>query len=273
MVTQSGGVLAELLARIAAAGGGVVEVPGDELEGWPQDDVAALKSHAVLLPGKPADSAICAGCERACVMQVQVLPRAGRAASLFIVCDKPVDINRVAVAPAALERWRASALGLADALARLLGSDSAVPAVVAASGFRLGVVKGRKDKAVVHLLFGEDGPRLEVAGHVIELGLVLTMQQHRVALDMRRLGRCADAPAAISERPAETPDDRRKRLAERVLREKAKGTKNFLQVVADEEGISKGRLHQILTRAKPRDAFGAMADTLIRPASKGKAKP
>ena len=69
------------------------------------------------------------------------------------------------------------------------------------------------------------------------------------------------------------PDDRRKRLAERVLREKAKGTKNFLQVVADEEGISKGRLHQILTRAKPRDAFGAMADTLIRPASKGKAKP
>ena len=87
MVAQSGGVLVKLLARLAVAGSGAVEVPGDELAGWPQDDVAALKSHSVLMPGKPAESAICPGCERACVMPVQVLPRAGRPASLFVVWD------------------------------------------------------------------------------------------------------------------------------------------------------------------------------------------
>ena len=141
MVTQSGGVLAELLARLAVADSGVAELPGDDLAGWPQDDVAALKSHAVLLPGKPAESAICPGCERACLMPVQVLPRAGRPASLFILCDKPVDINRVAVAPAALERWRVSVQSLADAMSRLLCGSPAI-AHSGGVGYRLGFAQG-----------------------------------------------------------------------------------------------------------------------------------
>ena len=250
-MAQSGSVLADLLARLAVAGGGVVEVPGDELAGWPQDDVAALKSHAVLLPGKPAESAICPGCERTCLMPVQVVPRVGHLASLFIVCDKPVDINRVAVAPAALERWRLTGAGLADALARLLGSDGAVPSDAATSGFRLGVAKGRKDKAEVRLRVGAGKPRLIVAGHEIDLDLVLAVQHQQLVLDLRWLARCADAPVADAAVVVEEPEKRRKRLTARVAKERAKGTRGFLKVVAAEEDISVPRLKQLVAAPKP----------------------
>lgn len=251
MVTKSGGVLAELLARLTVAGSGVVEVPGDELAAWPQDDVAALKSHAVLVPGKPAESAICPGCERACLMPVQVLPRAGRPASLFIVCDKPVDINRVAVVPAALERWRVSVPGLAYALARLLGNDGAAPFDAVAQGFRLGVVKGRKNKAELHLRVGPGIPRMVAAGHEIDLALLLSVHQQQLVLDLRWLARCVDAPVANAAVVVEDPEERRKRLTARVARERAKGTRGFLKVVAAEEDISVPRLKQLVEAPKP----------------------
>lgn len=246
MVAQSRGVLAELLARLAAADLGVVEVTGDELAGWPQDEVVALKAHAVLLPGKPAESATCPGCERTCVMPVQVLPRAGRPASLFIVCDKPVDINRVGVTSAALERWRLSTHGLADALARLLGNDGAAPFDAVAQGFRLGVVKGGKDKAELRLRVDQSKPRLVVAGHEIDLGLVVAVQRQQLVVDLHWLARCVDAPVGDATLIVETPAARRMRLTARVTRERARKTKAFLQVVAAEEGISVPRLKQLL---------------------------
>ncbi len=249
-MAQSGGLLAELLARLAVAASRIVEVPGDELAGWPQDDVAALKLHAVLVPGKPAESAVCPGCERACVMPVQALPRAGRAASLFIVCDKPVDINRVAVAPDALERWRLTAPGLADALSRLLGNDGAGPFDAVAQRFRLGVAKGRKGKAELHLRVGAGTAHLVVSGHEIDLSLVLAVHQQHLVLDLRWLARCVDAPVATAAVVGEDPEERRKRLTARVARERAKGTRAFLRVVAAEEDISVPRLKQLVAPPK-----------------------
>lgn len=260
MGAQSGGVLAELLARLAAAGSGVVEVPGDELEGWPQDDVAALQSHAVLLPGKPADSAICPGCERACLMPVQVLPRAGRPASLFIVCDKPVDINRVAVAPPALERWRVSVQSLADAMSRLLSGNAATAHGGNAVGFRLGFVQGRKQgRAALHLSFDDEGPRLLVAGHVLEVQDVLVLHNQQLAFDQRMLARCVDAPAdAASARPAEPQEALGKRMLERKLALKAAGTKAFLKVIAQEEDCSASWVKQLIAKASAPNPFAGL---------------
>ena len=269
MVVRPGGAIPELLARLAASSGGVVEVPGDELTDWPQEEVAVLKSHALLVPGKPGESALCPGCERACVMPVQVLPRAGRPASLFIVCDKPVNINRVPVAPAALERWRVSAQSLADALARLVGADGAVPCTGVAQVLRLGILKGRKDKSELLLRVGAGAPRLLVAGHEIDLGLVLAVHQQQLALDLRWLGRCVDAPVGGAALNVEAPEERRTRLAARVAREKAKQTKAFLQVVAVEEGISASRLKQLLQAPKPTSAdWIAPVSMTFRTASK-----
>lgn len=55
-------------------------------------------------------------------------------------------------------------------------------------------------------------------------------------------------------RGQESPTQRRQRLTERLQKEKSKGTKAYLRVVAEEEGISISRLKQ-LTTPKP-DASG-----------------
>lgn len=47
---------------------------------------------------------------------------------------------------------------------------------------------------------------------------------------------------------AETPAQRRERLKARVTQEKAKGTKDFLVVVAAEEGLSTARVKQIVNK-------------------------
>ena len=260
MVAKSSGVLAELLARLAMAGSGVVEVPGDELAGWPKDDVAALKSHLVLVPGKPAEGAVCPGCERACWMQVQVLPRSGRPASLFIVCDKPVDINRVPVAPAALERWRVSVQSLADAMSRLIGGNAATAHGGVSVGFRIGFVQGRKqDRAALHLNFDDKGPRLLMAGHVLEVQDVLILHEQRLAFDERMLARCVDAPAdTASAGPAESQDAVGQRMLARKLELKAAGTKAFLKVIASEEDCSVSWVKQLIAKASAPSPFSGL---------------
>lgn len=258
MVARSGGLLAELLARLAVADSSVVEVTGDELADWPQDDVAALKSHAILVPGKPAESAVCPGCERACVMPVQTLPRAGWAASLFIVCDKPVDINRVAVAPDALERWRLTAQSLADAISRLLGGSTAT-AHGGGAGYRLGFVQGKQDRAALHLSFNDKGPRLLVAGHVLEVEDVLMLREQQLALDQRLLTRCVNAPAdAASAVPGEPQDALGKRMLARKLELKAAGTKAFLKVIAKEEDCSESWVKQLIAKASAPSPFSGL---------------
>ena len=93
----------------------------------------------------------------------------------------------------------------------------------------------------------EDPLQLSVAGHVVELAEVLTVKENALALDKIKLVRLVNDPMGNNE----TPEARRNRLAARIKEEKAKRTKAFNQVVADEEGISLSRLKQILTLAKP----------------------
>ncbi len=243
---------------LAAANSSVVEVSGDELAGWPQDDVAALKLHAVLVPGKPAESALCPGCERACVMPVQVVARAGHEASLFVVCDKPVDLNRVMVAPSAMQRWRLTAQSLADAISRLLGGSPAT-AHGGGAGYRLGFVQGKQDRAALHLSFNDKVPRLLIAGHVLEVEDVLVLRERQLVLDQRLLTRCVNGPAdAASTVPAESQDAVGKRMLARKLELKAAGTKAFLKVIALEEDCSESWVKQLIAKASAPSPFSGL---------------
>ncbi len=245
--------LDELLARLGAAPGAVLSFSADELMHWPADAVAALKAHAVLRPGKPADTAVCPGCERACVMPVQQRQRAGVAAgasAAFVVCDRRDDIGRVPLAPALLERWRVDAQALGDALAGLLGAGACHPVPGVACAFRVGAVAGAADKAPVQLCFDEQGlARLEVAGHALDLASVLAIRAGELVLDARRLARCADAPAAGTALPAETPAQRTTRLQARKTALQQRGVKAFLPVLAEEEGVSVSMVKRILGRS------------------------
>ena len=245
----TGQVLAEFLGRLGTAPGRAVAFGSDELQHWPADAVAALKAHGALRPGKPGETAVCPGCEQACVMPVQQPQRPGRPAAAFVVCDRRDDIGRVPVAPAHLERWRADGQTLGDALAGLLGGGAcyAVPGV--AFVFRLGMVAGVADKAPVQLRFDDQGcALLDVAGHAVELAALLGVSGGKLLLDTRHLGRCADAPADGVALAAETPAQRTERLQARKAVLRQHGVKGFLHVLAEEEGVSVSMVKRILGR-------------------------
>lgn len=244
--------LAEVLARLGASPTRAMVLSGHELQGWPADAVAVLKAHGVLRPGKPGVTAVCPGCEAACVMPVQERVRAGRPAAAFVVCDKRDDINRVPLDGAHLERWRVDSRTLGGALAVLLGGSECQPLPADAQRLRLGVVSGRADKAAVHLHFDDLGRvLLDVAGHELEAGLVLALQGDRLVLDTRHLARCVDAPAGGTALSAETAEQRTDRLRARRDALKQRGVKAFLKVIAREEGLSDSMVKKILGRAMP----------------------
>lgn len=244
--------LAEMLSRLGVAPGRALAFSAEELAHWPADAVAALKAHGVLRPGKPGDTAVCPGCERACVMPAQQRQRAGVAA-VFVVCDRRDDIGRVPLASALLERWRVDVQTLGDALASLLGAGACYPVPGVASAFRVGAV----DKAPVQLHFGDEGRvRLEVAGHALELASVLSIRSGKLVLNTRHLCLCADAPAAGAALTAETPAQRTTRLQARKAALQQRGVKAFLAVLAEEEGVSVSMIKRILARSPSPEAPG-----------------
>lgn len=270
--------LTEVLARVGAATDGLVVLGALELQQWPADAVAALKGHGVLRRAKPGDTAACPGCERACVMPVLQRVRAGGSAAHFIACDKRDDISRVPLAEEHLERWRVDGRTLGDALAVLLGGSACQPVPSQAGLLRLGHVTGQAGRDVAHLrLDGQGRVFVDVAGHALDLGLVLALKGGRLVLDTRYLARCVDAPAAGAALHAETPEQRTQRLAARRTALKQQGVKAFLGVISREEGVSVSMVKKILGRAvRPTEApVPAWAASLaswqgVPPASKRK---
>lgn len=243
--------LAELLARLGAAPGHALELSANELRQWPQGTVAALKAHAVLRPGKPGETAVCPGCERACVMPVQQQMRAGLPAAAFVFCDRRDDIGRVPLVAAHLERWHADVRTLGDALAEQLGAGVCQPVPAARHAFRLGLVASGTNRAPVQLYIDDQRrPALDVAGHVLALESVLTIRGGALILDTRHLGRCADAPTGGAALTAETPAKRSERLLARKAVLQQRGTRAFLRVMAQEEDVSVSMIKKILGRAR-----------------------
>ena len=182
-------------------------------------------------------------------MPVQQRMRPGRPAVAFIVCDRRDDIGRVPLLPEHLERWRADGQTLGDALAALLGFVACHPVPSTSFAFRLGTVAGLADKAAVQLRFdGQGRVLLDVAGHVLDLAAVLAIQGSRLVLDTRHLGRCADAPAGGAMLAAETAAQRSTHLQARKAALQQQGVKAFLQVLANEEGVSVSMVKRILGR-------------------------
>ncbi|MBL8352141.1 MAG: hypothetical protein JNL87_17730 [Burkholderiaceae bacterium] len=261
------GLLADVLNRLQVAPAGAVELSGAELERCAADSAGALRAAGLLVPGRPADGIVCPGCEQACAMPVEQVPRAGREPLLFIVCDKRDDMASVPVPGAALERWRLTDAGLADVLSRLLAGGAATLTASSEPKYRLGIVAGRQRKDVAYLARQRDALVLLLAGHALDLLTVLRLQDGRVTLDDKLLQRTVDAPAGIGE-PVEQPEERRQRLLALVAAEKKRNPQKFLQAAADKEGISVFALKQVIYRkpkALPADTMADMARTLASP--------
>jgi hypothetical protein len=248
----------ELLRRLAARRGGPVLINEEELAAWPDATVKTMKVHGLLSKTSPAISAVCSGCERECVMPVQVQRGAAHHSQAFIVCDKRSDINRVAVPIEMLVQWQVSAVAIADLIAQQLGLRRP-PDNPASGRWELGVFKGKKHSS--HLLLQADGHlMLSLAGHSISLADVLELSGNRFIVDKARLSNLVDHPAAGGG-DVESADQRSERLLARVNAERTKGTRGFLKVVAQEEGITTSRLKQIVYPKSPPDRARASSRT------------
>jgi len=259
--------LANLLTRVAAAGGTVAVFSERELAEWPAVLVGLFKAEQLLVMGTPADVVTCPGCEEECTMQLESAITPSGKLRAFVMCDKRDNVGRVPVATDLIELWRCSPERLADVLARLLGIRRS-EGDAAAARWTVGVLKGAKHSAHVVLSIGRD-MQLSIAGHTLALADVLELGDKGLALDRRALVHCVDAPVAGGG-DVESAEQRRERLIARVNQERAKGTRGFLKVVAEEEGFGVSRLKQIVyDKQKPANKWMA----ILPKTSSKKAKP
>ena len=137
--------LIELLGRVGASQGAAVLVNDDELSQWPSAAVAALKTQRLLAKARNANSAICPGCERDCVMPVHVITAEGkRPARAFIACDKRSDISRVPITLTSLTQWQCSAEAVCGFVAATLGLRRSDEQSALAALWNIGIATGDK---------------------------------------------------------------------------------------------------------------------------------
>jgi hypothetical protein len=241
---NSENLLFELMARISSQQGGCVYINNEELKEWPSDTLETFKSQRLLTKARPAQSALCPGCERDCVMPVDILTGHSDESRAFIVCDKRSDMNRVKVPIDRIEQWQASADSIADLLAKLLGLNHSNSHSVVPDRWEIGVFKGTKHSGHLVLNAG-DQLELTLAGHTIPLAEALSFDSQCFKVDKRKLAKLVDNPAQGGG-DVESATQRRERLKKRVQELKNRGVRAFLKTVAEEEGIGISRLKQLL---------------------------
>lgn len=201
-------------------------------------------------------------------MPVTVYPaQEGGQGKAFVTCDKRNDIGRVQVDFQRMGQWQAMDGMAAAAMANLLGVSQ--PSAPAGEGrqWHIGTLKGRKHNGQVTLVADGNSLAFALGGHTIPLVDVLSFKENSLALDKAALIRMVDNPA--DDNDTETPEERRKRLQARVSEEKTKGTKAFLQAVANEEGISVSRLKQLINdKPEPVNVWTTLAGLSTSPSSK-----
>lgn len=237
-------VLIELLERVGAQHGAPAIIGEYEFSEWPTAALAIMKSQGLLKRVRPARSAVCPGCERACVMPVHMLITDGHEPEAFVVCDKRSDVNRLSVPVSYLEQWQASGNSIATLLSGLLGLYRMETSSTDAARWEVGVIKGRKHSSHLALVAGGK-LNLSLSGHSVPLTDVLTLEGDTFKVDRRTLNYLVDRPVAGAG-DVESGAQRRERLRKRVQAVKAKGIKPFLKTVAEEERITVSRLKQLL---------------------------
>jgi hypothetical protein len=222
----------------------------DEVKDWPAGALDVLVTSGLVQQAQPLTTIECDGCEENCINKpVVVYPaQEGKLGRAFIFCDEPNDMGRIRVSFDRMRQWQATGGLIAAALTRLLGLPRIASIAADGKQWHIGSLKGKNLRSIVTLLAG-DGLMLALAGHTVPLAEVLTIKKNVIALDKASLIRLVDNPTGDAE--AETQEDRRKRIRARVREEKAKGTKAFLRVVAEEEGISTSRIKQLIKDGAP----------------------
>lgn len=192
--------LIELLSRVGANPSGVVLINDAELSQWPGAAVTAMKTQHLLAKARPASSAICPGCERDCVMPVQVLPAEGKwPAQAFIACDKRDDTSRVPVPLTSLTQWQCSADAVCGFVAASLGLRRSDKQSSSPGLFEIGVATG--DKRSQMLCLQANGVLALVAGsNPLPLADLVEYHDGAYSLDGAMVRQLVDAATTADNR-------------------------------------------------------------------------
>ncbi len=190
--------LVELLDRVGANQSAAVLVNDDELHQWPLEAVKALQSQRLIVRTRPASSAVCPGCEQACVMPVHTVPAENIAAS-FIVCDKRSDTNRVPVSPGRIIQWQCNADLVCGFIAAFLGLRRSDRQTANSDLWEIGMATGNKRSQMLCLQV--NGELALVAGNSrIPLAEFIGFHDGIYSLDIALIQHLVDSAA--------TPDNR-----------------------------------------------------------------
>ena len=199
----------ELLGMVGVASGSAVQLSKKDLSSWPTSAVAAMKAQRMLKKTRPAETAVCPGCEESCTMPVNTLPAEAGKASWFIVCDKRPDINRVPIAADDREQWRSDPDAVCSFVSRALGirrggrSDSD-PGI-----YSIGIAIGIKRSQMLSLAFGDD-PALVAGDARLPLAELVRFDEGAYILDDTRVRQLVDQSRAADSR--HTPSNARREV-------------------------------------------------------------
>ena len=195
-------VLVNLLMRMDAQGGGAVLVNAEELAQWPPVAVAAMKLQKLLIAARPAISAECNGCERACVMPVHTVTRPGGVSTSFVVCDKRSDTSRVAIPQERLVQWRCDADAVCGFVSASLGLRLSDQHSADAGVLLIGMARGEKRSQMLALRL-QGGLMLVAGSQATPLVDVINFQDGSFVVDAAWVQQMVDASPQAD--PRHTP--------------------------------------------------------------------
>jgi hypothetical protein len=199
--------LVELLDRVGANQGAAVLVNDDELHQWPREAVEALQSQRLIVRARPASSAVCPGCEQACVMPVHTVRSEKNNTASFIVCDKRSDINRVPVSSRRMIQWQCNTDLVCGFIAAILGLRRSDRQTANADLWEIGMATG--NKRIQMLCLQANGELALVAGNSrIPLVEFIGFTDGAYVLDVTQIRRMADSSTTADDRY--TPNNSRR---------------------------------------------------------------
>jgi hypothetical protein len=209
------GALYELLARVGAAD--AVLVTAHELNQWPSDAVAAMKSQKLINKAAPAHTAVCPGCEQECTMPIEAVPASSGMPAYFVVCDKRDDTNRVTISSDQLAQWQATTGGVAKFVAQNLSLRWQGTMTSASDALQIGIVKGSGKSQM--LCLRSDSELILVAGSgSLPLADIFTFAAGRYTLDAQAIGRMVNASTTTDAR--HTPSNARREARKLATKER-----------------------------------------------------
>jgi len=212
-VGEAVAAIVDLLDRVNASDRGIVFVFRDDILEWSADAVSALKSQQLIERAPPANHVVCPGCEEQCAMPVQRRRARNDRTSVFVVCDRREDINRVEIDQDRLEQWQSSVTAICNFVAAQLGLHPAVRRMDGAEMWQVGMAFGRKRSQMICIRGGET-LSLVVGGNSMPLAGLFGFNEGCYCLDADKILHMVDASETGD--PRYTPN--RNKAEERKLR-------------------------------------------------------